>query len=154
ILTKAAQEFITPLSAAALSRERAFTDLFDPESEFDIGHIRLAREADLVVVAPATADLMANLAGGPCGDLPSAGLPATDPALLLAPAMNPRMWEHKATRRNLVQLIEDGVAVVGPNLGEMAEAGEAGVGRMAEPLEIATGALSLIARAGGEGALA
>jgi phosphopantothenoylcysteine decarboxylase / phosphopantothenate---cysteine ligase len=154
ILTKAAQEFITPLSAAALSGERAFTDLFDPESEFDISHIRLAREADLVVVAPATADLMAKLAGGHADDLASAVLLATDRPVLLAPAMNPRMWEHKATRRNLVQLIEDGVAVVGPNLGEMAEAGEAGVGRMAEPLEIATAALSLIARTGGEGALA
>jgi phosphopantothenoylcysteine decarboxylase / phosphopantothenate---cysteine ligase len=120
ILTKAAQEFITPLSAAALSGERAFTDLFDPESEFDIGHIRLAREADLVVVAPATADLMAKLAGGHADDLASAVLLATDRPVLLAPAMNPRMWEHKATRRNLVQLIEDGVAVVGPNLGEMA----------------------------------
>jgi len=154
ILTKAAQQFITPLSAAALSGERAFTDLFDPESEFDIGHVRLAREADLVVVAPATADLMAKLAGGHADDLASAVLLATDRPVLLAPAMNPRMWENKATQRNLVQLIEDGVAIVGPNSGEMAEAGEAGIGRMAEPLEIATAALSLIARAGGEGALA
>src|SRR5436190_17514158 len=154
ILTKAAQEFITPLSAAALSGERAFTDLFDPQSEFDIGHIRLAREADLIVVAPATADLMAKLAGGHADDLASAVLLATDRPVLLAPAMNPRMWEHKATRRNLVQLIEDGVAVVGPNLGEMAEAGEAGVGRMAEPLEIVAAVLSLIGRAAGEGALA
>src|SRR6184192_3971718 len=100
ILTEAAQEFITPLSAAALSGERVFSDLFDPHSEFDIGHIRLAREADLVVVAPATADLMAKLAGGHVNDLASAVLLATERTVLLAPAMNPRMWEHKATRRN------------------------------------------------------
>src|SRR5215813_7590742 len=151
ILTKAAQEFITPLSAGALSGERVFTDLFDPGSEFDVGHIRLAREADLVVVAPATADLMAKLAGGHADDLASAVLIATDRTVLLAPAMNPHMWEHKATRRNLARLIEDGVALVGPNAGEMAEAGEAGIGRMAEPLEIAAAALSLIGH--GEGAL-
>jgi phosphopantothenoylcysteine decarboxylase / phosphopantothenate---cysteine ligase len=152
ILTKAAQEFITPLSATALSGERVLTDLFDPASEFDVGHIRLAREADLVVVAPATADLMAKMAGGHADDLASAVLMATERTVLLAPAMNPRMWEHKATRRNLTQLVEDGVVVVGPNAGEMAEAGEAGVGRMAEPLEIVAAALSLLRR--GEGALA
>jgi phosphopantothenoylcysteine decarboxylase/phosphopantothenate--cysteine ligase len=151
ILTKAAQEFITPLSAGALSGERVFTDLFDPGSEFDVSHIRLAREADLVVVAPATADLMAKLAGGHADDLASAVLIATDRTVLLAPAMNPHMWEHKATRRNLARLIEDGVALVGPNAGEMAEAGEAGIGRMAEPLEIAAAALSLLGD--GEGAL-
>src|SRR6516225_8752219 len=153
ILTKAAQEFITPLSAGALSGERVFTDSFDPGSEFDVGHIRLAREADLVVVAPATADLMAKLAGGHADDLASAVLIATDRTVLLAPAMNPHMWQHKATRRNLARLIDDGVALVGPNAGEMAEAGEAGLGRMAEPLEIAAAALSLIGHAG-EGALA
>jgi phosphopantothenoylcysteine decarboxylase/phosphopantothenate--cysteine ligase len=149
ILTKAAQEFITPLSAGALSGERVFTDLFDPASEFDVGHIRLAREADLVVVA----DLMAKLAGGHADDLASAVLIATDRPVLLAPAMNPRMWEHKATQRNLARLVADGVAMVGPNAGEMAEAGEAGVGRMAEPPEIVAAARSLIAQAG-EGALA
>src|SRR5262245_35840930 len=153
ILTKAAQEFVTPLSAGALSGERVFTDLFDP-GEFDVGHVRLAREADLVVVAPATADLMAKLAGGHADDLASTVLLATDGPVLLAPAMNPHMWEHKATRRNLARLVDDGVALVGPNAGEMAEAGEAGVGRMAEPLEIAAAALSLIGHAGGEGALA
>jgi len=153
ILTKAAREFITPLSAGALSGERAFTDLFDQDSEFDVGHIRLAREADLVVVAPATADLMARLAGGHADDLPSAVLLATNRPVLLAPAMNPRMWEHTATQRNLALLIEDGIAVVGPNAGEMAEAGEAGIGRMAEPLEIVAAALPLIAHAAGEGAL-
>ena len=103
ILTKAAQEFITPLSAGALSGERVFTDLFDPGSEFDVGHIRLAREADLVVVAPATADLMAKLAGGHADDLASAVLVATDRKVLLAPAMNPHMWQHKATQRNLAR---------------------------------------------------
>jgi phosphopantothenoylcysteine decarboxylase/phosphopantothenate--cysteine ligase len=153
ILTKAAQEFITPLSAGALSGERAFTDLFDRESEFDVGHIRLAREADLVIVAPATADLMAKLAGGHADDLASAVLLATECPVLLAPAMNPRMWEHKATQRNLARLIEDGIAVVGPNAGAMAEAGEAGIGRMAEPLEIVAAALPLIAPASGEGTL-
>src|SRR6516225_3780313 len=124
ILTKAAQEFITPLSAGALSGERVFTDLFDPGNEFDVGHIRLAREADLVVVAPATADLMAKLAGGHADDLASAVLLATDRKVLLAPAMNPHMWQHKATQRNLARLVEDGVALVGPNAGEMAEANE------------------------------
>src|ERR671934_1062866 len=94
ILTEAAQEFVTPLSAAALSGERVFSDLFDPHSEFDIGHIRLARDADLVVVAPATADLMAKLAGGHANDLASAVLLATDRTVLLAPAMNPPMWAH------------------------------------------------------------
>jgi len=151
ILTKAAQEFITPLSAGALSGERVFTDLFDPGSEFDVGHIRLAREVDLVVVAPATADLMAKLAGGHADDLASAVLVATDRKVLLAPAMNPHMWQHKATQRNLARLVEDGVALVGPNTGEMAEAGEAGIGRMAEPLEIAAAVVSLIGD--GEGAL-
>ena len=137
ILTAAAQKFVTPLSAGALSGERVFTDLFDPASEFDVGHVRLAREADLVVVAPATADLMAKMAGGHADDLACAVLLATGCTVLLAPAMNPHMWQHPATRRNLARLVDDGVAVVGPNAGEMAEADEAGVGRMAEPLEIA-----------------
>jgi phosphopantothenoylcysteine decarboxylase / phosphopantothenate---cysteine ligase len=136
ILTAAAQEFITPLSAGALAGERAFTDLFDATTELDVGHIRLAREADLVVVAPATADLMAKMAGGHANDLATAVLLAADCPVLIAPAMNPQMWQHPATQRNLDQLIEDGVDIVGPNAGEMAEAGEAGVGRMAEPLEI------------------
>src|SRR5207253_4056744 len=137
ILTKAAQEFITPLAAGALTGERAFTDLFDAQGEFDVGHIRLARETDLIVVAPATADLMAKMAGGNADDLASTVLLAADKQVLIAPAMNPRMWEHPATRRNLAQLTADGVAAVGPNEGDMAERGERGVGRMAEPLEIA-----------------
>jgi phosphopantothenoylcysteine decarboxylase/phosphopantothenate--cysteine ligase len=146
ILTRAAQEFVTPLSAGALSAERVFTDLFDPTTEFDVGHIRLAREADLIVVAPATADLLAKMAGGHADDLASAVLLATNRPVLVAPAMNPRMWAHPATRRNLARIASDGVAVVGPNVGEMAEAGEAGIGRMAEPLEIAAAALPLLGK--------
>jgi len=136
ILTKGGQQFITPLAVGAIAGERAFTDLFDPRSEFDIGHIRLARETDLVVVAPATADLLAKMAGGHADDLASAVLLATDRPVLIAPAMNPRMWEHAATRRNFALLAADGIACVGPNAGAMAERGEHGLGRMAEPLEI------------------
>jgi phosphopantothenoylcysteine decarboxylase/phosphopantothenate--cysteine ligase len=127
VLSKAAQEFVTPLSIGALAGERAFTDLFDTASEFDVGHIRLARDCDLVIVAPATADLMAKMAHG-----------------LAAPAMNPAMWAHPATVRNLAHLVADGVALIGPNPGEMAEAGESGFGRMAEPLEIVDAAQSLL----------
>ena len=136
VMTAAAQEFITPLSVGALTADHVFTDLFDRQDEQDVGHIRLAREADLIVVAPATADLMAKLAAGLASDLASAVLLATDRPVLMAPAMNPRMWSHPATRRNRAQLAADGVAFVGPGRGEMAEAGEAGEGRMAEPLEI------------------
>jgi len=145
VLTRAAQEFITPLAAGALAGERAFTDLFDAASEFDVGHIRLARESDLIIVAPATADLMAKMASGQADDLATAVLLATSSRVLIAPAMNPHMWQHPATQRNLARLGEDGIAVIGPNAGEMAEAGEAGVGRMAEPLEIAAAALALLA---------
>jgi phosphopantothenoylcysteine decarboxylase/phosphopantothenate--cysteine ligase len=144
ILTAAAREFISPLSVGAIAGGKVFTELFDPDSEFDVGHIRLAREADLVVVAPATADLMAKMAGGHADDLASAVLLATDKQILIAPAMNPRMWMHRATQRNLAQLKADGVAVVGPNTGEMAEAGETGVGRMAEPMEIVAAAELLL----------
>src|SRR5664280_1581683 len=111
ILTKAAEHFVTPLSAGAIVGERVFTDLFDPTAEFDVGHIRLARETDLVVVAPATADLMAKLAGGHADDLATAVLLATGTKILLAPAMNPHMWANKATQRNLAQLAADGVAL-------------------------------------------
>ena len=140
ILTKAAQQFVTPISAGALAGERVFTDLFDQDSEFDVGHIRLARETDLIVVAPATADLIAKMANGLADDLASAVLLATRAKILLAPAMNPQMWAAKATQRNLALLAADGVATVGPNEGEMAEANERGLGRMAEPLEIADAA--------------
>src|SRR6202035_3140764 len=144
VLTRAAQQFVTPLAASALSNERAYTDLFDPESEVDAGHIRLARDCDLIVVAPATADLMAKIANGHADDLASAILLAANRQILLAPAMNPLMWNNAATRRNVAQLERDGIAMVGPNAGEMAEAGEAGVGRMAEPLEIAAAAERLL----------
>ena len=137
ILTKAAQHFVTPLSASALVGGRVYSELFDPASEFDVGHIRLAREADVIVVAPATADLMAKMANGHADDLATAVLLATTAKIVLAPAMNPRMWAHKATQRNLSRLVADGIEVVGPNEGEMAEAESQGLGRMAEPLEIA-----------------
>lgn len=136
VMTRAAQEFITPLSVGALSADHVFTDLFDRQDEHDVGHIRLSREADLLVVAPATADLMAKLATGQANDLASTVLLATDKPVLMAPAMNPHMWEHPATQRNARTLREDGVHFVGPNRGEMAESGEAGEGRMAEPMEI------------------
>jgi phosphopantothenoylcysteine decarboxylase / phosphopantothenate---cysteine ligase len=136
VMTKAAQEFVTPLSVSAITGERVFADLFDLASEFDVGHIRLSREADLIVVAPATADLIAKMANGHADDLASTVLLATDKGVLVAPAMNPRMWMHPATRRNMAALFADGIASVGPNEGEMAERGEQGYGRMAEPLEI------------------
>ena len=148
VLTAAAQHFVTPLAAGALAGERAYTDLFDPQSEFDVGHIRLARDTDLVVVAPATADLIAKMAGGHADDLATAVLLATDKPILLAPAMNPlcgRRRRRSAISRNLRA---DGVRVVGPNTGEMAERGEAGTGRMAEPLEIAA-AVEAMMRSGG-----
>ena len=136
IMTRAAQEFVTPLSVGALTGGKVFSDIFDREDEHDVGHIRLAREADLIVVAPATADLLARMAGGHADDLATAVLLATDTPVLVAPAMNPRMWLHPATRRNVGMLRKDGIRFVGPNSGEMAEANEAGPGRMAEPLEI------------------
>jgi phosphopantothenoylcysteine decarboxylase / phosphopantothenate---cysteine ligase len=145
ILTKAAEQFVTPLSASALVGERVFTDLFDLAGEFDVGHIRLAREPDLILVAPATADLMAKLAGGHADDLATTVLLATTAKILLAPAMNPRMWANKITQRNLAQLCADSFVLVGPNEGEMAEAHERGLGRMAEPLEIAAAAEKLLA---------
>jgi len=151
ILTAAAQHFVTPLSVGALSGERAYTDLFDPQSEFDVGHIRLARDADLIVAAPATADLIAKMATGRADDLAGAVLLATDKPVLLAPAMNPHMWAARATQRNLSQLRADGVHLVGPNSGEMAERGEVGIGRMAEPLEIVAAAVAIMH---GSGALA
>ncbi len=148
ILTPAAQHFVTPLAVGALCGERAYTDLFDPRTEFDVGHIRMARDTDLVVVAPATADLMARMAAGRADDLAAAVLLATDKPILIAPAMNPHMWAAKATQRNLARLKADGVRVVGPNTGEMAERGEAGFGRMAEPLEIAAAAEAIMRRPG------
>jgi phosphopantothenoylcysteine decarboxylase / phosphopantothenate---cysteine ligase len=132
VMTKAAQEFITPLSVGALTGEQVSTELFDLNAEHDIGHIRLAREANLIVVAPATADLLAKMAGGHADDLASCVLLATDKPVLAAPAMNPRMWLNPATQRNVALLHADGVHFVGPEVGEMAERGELGLGRMAE----------------------
>jgi phosphopantothenoylcysteine decarboxylase/phosphopantothenate--cysteine ligase len=151
VMTAAATQFVTPLSAATLSADRVFTDLFDRDDEHDVGHIRLSREADLIVVVPATADLMGKLSGGLANDLASAVLLASDKPVLMAPAMNPRMWAHPATRRNHATLLGDGVHFVGPNSGEMAEAGEAGAGRMAEPGEIVAAVARLL---GGGGPLA
>ena len=131
ILTKAGAEFVTPLSVSALAGERVFQNLFSLTDEAEMGHIELSRSADLVVVAPATADLMAKLASGQANDLASTALLATDKPVLMAPAMNVRMWNHPATRRNFVQLQNDGVMFVGPDDGEMA-CGEYGPGRMAE----------------------
>jgi len=149
VMTAAAAEFVTPLSVGTLSADQVFTDLFDRDDEHDVGHIRLSREADLIVVAPATADLMAKLANGLANDLASAVLLATNKPVLMAPAMNPAMWSHPATRRNLKTLQQDGVRFVGPNRGEMAEAGEAGEGRMAEPLEIVAATEALLGNAAG-----
>lgn len=138
IMTPAAHAFVTPLSLGAISGDKVFTDLLDRDDEHDIGHIRLSREADLIVVAPATADLMAKMAGGHANDLATTTLMATDKPVLIAPAMNPRMWLHRATRRNHNTLKGDGIFFVGPGEGEMAESGESGPGRMAEPEEIIT----------------
>ena len=135
VLTRAGTEFVTPLSVSALAGGKVHTDLFDLTDEAEMGHIQLSRVADLIVVAPATADLMAKMAQGRAEDLASTLLLATDTRVLIAPAMNVRMWTHPATMRNLATLAGDGVRVVGPNEGDMA-CGEFGPGRMAEPLEI------------------
>lgn len=137
VLTRAGSEFVTPLSISALAGSKVYSDLFDLGDEAEMGHIQLSRVADLVVVAPVTADLMAKMAHGLAGDLASTLLLATDTPVLVAPAMNVRMWEHAATQRNLATLLEDGIAVVGPNAGDMA-CGEYGPGRMAEPAQIMT----------------
>jgi phosphopantothenoylcysteine decarboxylase/phosphopantothenate--cysteine ligase len=135
ILTKGGAEFVTPLSLSVLTEEKVFTDLFDLKDEAEIGHIRLSREADLIVVAPATADLLTKMAHGLADDLATAVLLAADKHALVAPAMNVRMWEHPATQRNLAMLKADGIELVGPDEGEMA-CGEYGLGRMAEPQAI------------------
>ena len=143
ILTSAAREFVTPLSVGALSEQPVFTDLFDLKDETEIGHIRLAREADLIIVAPATADLIARFAGGHANDLASTVVLAATTPILLAPAMNVRMWENAATQRNLARLREDGMHMVGPAEGSMA-CGEWGLGRMAEVGDILAAALSVL----------
>lgn len=143
IMTSAAHEFVTPLSVSALTGEPAFSDMFNLTDEARIGHIELARSADLVIVAPATADLMAKVAHGLAGDLASTALLATTAPVLLAPAMNVRMWEAASTQRNLAQLRADGKLVVGPNSGDMA-CGEFGPGRMSEPMEIIAAAEGIL----------
>jgi phosphopantothenoylcysteine decarboxylase/phosphopantothenate--cysteine ligase len=148
VLTRAGAEFVTPLSVSALAGVRVYQDLFDLTDEAEMGHIQLSRAADLIVVAPATADLMAKMAAGLAGDLAATLLLATDKRVLVAPAMNVRMWEHAATRRNVETLRRDGVLFVGPDEGEMA-CGEYGPGRMAEPLAI----VAAVEAALGEGPL-
>ena len=148
VMTRAASEFVTPLSVAALAGAKVYSDLFDLTDEAEMGHIQLSRVADLIVVAPATADLMAKMAQGRADDLASTLILATDTQILVAPAMNVRMWDHVATQRNAAQLRADGVLFIGPNDGEMA-CGEFGPGRMAEPMEI----LGAIAAALGGGPL-
>jgi phosphopantothenoylcysteine decarboxylase/phosphopantothenate--cysteine ligase len=135
VMTQAASEFVTPLSVSALAGVQVSQDLFDLTAESDMGHIQLSRSADLIVVAPTSADLLAKMANGLANDLASTLLLATDTPVLIAPAMNVRMWDHPATQRNLAQLVADGVHIVGPNPGDMA-CGEYGPGRMSEPLEI------------------
>ncbi|MDA9207644.1 bifunctional phosphopantothenoylcysteine decarboxylase/phosphopantothenate--cysteine ligase CoaBC [Octadecabacter sp.] len=143
VLTKAATEFVTPLSVSALAGEKVYEDLFNLNDEAEMGHIELSRAADLVVVAPATADLMAKMANGHANDLASTLLMATDKRVLIAPSMNVRMWEHAATQRNLATLTKDGILISGPNEGDMA-CGEFGFGRMAEPMEILAAAESVL----------
>ena len=143
IMTRAAEEFVTPLSLASLSGEKLHTALFSLTDEIEMGHIELSRAADLLVVAPATAGLMAKMANGFADDLASTALLATDKRVLVAPAMNVRMWNHAATQRNAAALKRDGIAFVGPNDGEMA-CGEFGPGRMAEPAEIVAAIAALL----------
>ncbi|MFK3689564.1 bifunctional phosphopantothenoylcysteine decarboxylase/phosphopantothenate--cysteine ligase CoaBC [Agrobacterium tumefaciens] len=144
VMTKGAQEFVTPLAVGALSATHVFTELFSRQDEQDVGHIRLARDCDLVLVAPATADVMAKMAHGLADDLASAVLLATDRKVLVAPAMNPKMWSAKPTIRNVDTLKKDGVFFIGPMAGEMAEKGEAGLGRMAEPVQIVEAVAALL----------
>lgn len=147
VLTAAGAEFVTPLSVAALSEDKVYTDLFSLTDENEMGHIRLSREADLVIVAPATANLLARMAAGLADDLATTALLATDKPVLVAPAMNVRMWEHAATRANMAILADRGVHVVGPDEGDMA-CGEYGFGRMAEPLAIIAAIEAFFAGAG------
>ncbi|MFO1060189.1 MAG: bifunctional phosphopantothenoylcysteine decarboxylase/phosphopantothenate--cysteine ligase CoaBC [Dongiaceae bacterium] len=147
VMTEAAQRFVTPLSAAALSHDKVYTDLWSLTDESEMGHLRLARDCEAIVVAPASADLLARMAHGLAGDLAATLLLATDRPVLVAPAMNWRMWQHPATRANRARLEARGVGRVGPGEGALAE-GESGVGRMAEPLEIVAALETLLAPAG------
>lgn len=150
VMTKAAKEFVTPLSLSAVAGEKVYDDLFDLTDEAEMGHIQLSRSADLLIVAPATADLMAKMAGGHANDMASTLLMATDTPVMIAPAMNVRMWDHPATQRNLATLRADGIGLIGPNEGDMA-CGEYGPGRMAEPLEIVAAAEAALAEGPLEG---
>ena len=149
VMTEGARAFITPLVVGALANDKVFLELFSREDEQDVGHIRLARECDLVLVAPATADFIAKMALGIANDLASTIVLASNRPLLVAPAMNPIMWAAAALQRNMQQLRADGVHVIGPMRGEMAESGEAGTGRMAEPLDIVAAVRGLLAEAPG-----
>lgn len=144
VMTNGAQQFVTPLSVGALAVDHVYTELFSREDEQDVGHIRLARECDLVLVAPATANIMAKMANGIADDLASTILLATDKPILIAPAMNPQMWMNMATQRNFTALKQDGIHIIGPESGEMAESGEAGKGRLADELSIAMKANGLL----------
>ena len=135
VLTAAGEEFVTALTVSSLARQKVYRELFDYDNEVEMGHIQLSRHADLLVVAPATADLMAKAAAGFAGDLATTLLLATDKPVLMVPAMNVRMWDHPATRRNMATLTRDGIRFIGPREGEMA-CGEFGMGRMAEPTEV------------------
>lgn len=139
ILTRAGKEFVTPMTVGALSAQKVFSDLFDPTEEQDIGHIVLSRDTDLILVAPATANLIARMAGGLADELATASLLAAAAPIIACPAMNQRMWAHPATQRNAARLLADGVRFIGPAEGRMAERGEAGVGRLSEPMDIVAG---------------
>ncbi|HEC01328.1 MAG TPA: bifunctional phosphopantothenoylcysteine decarboxylase/phosphopantothenate synthase, partial [Sphingomonadales bacterium] len=130
ILTKGGEQFVTPLSVSALSGEKTYTNIFSLTDEVEMGHIRLSREADLVLVAPATADMMAKMASGIADNLATTALLATDKPVMIAPSMNSRMWAHEATQRNLNQLKSDGIHVISPESGDLA-CGEVGAGRLA-----------------------
>ena len=144
LLTAAAEQFVSPLSLASVSGDKVYENLFDLTEEAEMGHIQLSRDADIILVAPATADLMAKAAQGMANDLASTTLLATDKKIIMAPAMNVRMWQHEATQRNLAQLGKDGVSIIGPENGDMA-CGEFGPGRMSEPQDIAAETAALLA---------
>lgn len=147
ILTRSGKEFVTPMTVGALSGEKVFSDLFDPTEEQDIGHIVLSRDTDLILVAPATANLIARMANGIADELATASLLAAAAPIIVCPAMNQRMWAHPATQRNAAQLAADGVRFIGPTEGRMAERNEAGVGRLSEPMDIVAGVEAFFAEA-------
>ena len=145
LLTAAAEQFVSPLSLASVSGDKVYENLFDLTDEAEMGHIQLSRDADIILVAPATADLIAKMAQGLANDLASTALLATNKPVMIAPAMNVRMWEHAATQRNLAQLTDDGIGIIGPDEGDMA-CGEFGLGRMSEPAEIAQAVHAMVAQ--------